>query len=285
MAVNSSSPMRGRDSFSMSSDLDGKFYQVIHSVPITKQEKELKSVVWVAEKVMALAPDIFSKIPITEIVLVDESHSSNPAWSVPGKNVIFWNSTYMMENNCPIDLQVFWLILEKMNILSAEELKRANDDVLFEGSSKENYVRQIERLEHRNALVAQKLVFRAAKEGLIESNRESFVAQSFETYFMKQQFLGHSDIISQAYDQLCEDNQIQTTAFNGTFPLSSSSLDDKTAEAIDLLLKLKILQEKDPNGSRSRSLIPFMINMYQQNSDLNQVHVRKAVNILFPNSP
>ena len=90
---------------------------------------------------------------------------------------------------------------------------------------KEAYVREIEWLEHQNALETKRILDDAMAMGAYPNTVFWPIHEEFEAHYKLQQLAGHSQFIAQVYDTL--NPKGKHTKFKGTIPFNSLSKKQK----------------------------------------------------------
>jgi hypothetical protein len=98
--------------------------------------------------------------------------------------------------------QISTIIFEMHNALASDEFETLIWRACHGELDREGYVREVERIEHRNGLRASAMLEEGITAGLFPADACLPVHQNFDDYFRYQQYAGHSQWIANAYDQM-----------------------------------------------------------------------------------
>lgn len=93
------------------------------------------------------------------------------------------------------------ILFEMHNAASTQELERLYNLAFAGQITKEEFVRQIEMMEHRNGIMAKNLLLRGIYQGYFPENCQLHYFDSFEDYYAIQQVFGHSQWIADRFDE------------------------------------------------------------------------------------
>ncbi len=123
--------------------------------------------------------------------------TSNAMWNA-GNRTITLNSNHPRNEGEAIRSMIFELHNAKNNKrLHAVDLQARSGSL-----SKEAYVRNIEWVEHQNALEAKHLLDEGVNLGYYPSSSRWPIIENFEEHYRLQQSAGHSQFIAGIYDQI-----------------------------------------------------------------------------------
>lgn len=246
---------------SSASSSSNAFFHLSANDPLTTHET--RRIVALAEKIMSLASDKFSQIPTTEIFIENDPCFPSAASSIPKKNIVCWNVGYQKDHPSSDSVKIFWLIIEKLNVISCKKFEFLNELVKNGDFSKDQFVELWESVEHQNAIYAQDLLNRAADLEMIEPSGFTQICKDFSLYYMMQQYAGHTDHISAAYDQLCQMYDLPITHYNGTFPISIENLNEQENKDILFLFDCKRLIKESEGMEFKNTLMFIVLNMQE----------------------
>ena len=136
-----------------------------------------------------------------------------------------------------------WVVFELHNALTSEEFDAICMRARQGQVSKEEYVRQVEKHEHRNALQARALIEGGVRRGLYPQEALWPVIKSFEDHYRMQQLMGHSFWIADQYDSFF--SQQPRLPYCGTIP----GLCCLSSQERELLLRYLVAKQSYIEGS------------------------------------
>lgn len=193
----------------------------------------------------------------------------------------FWDSTDRV-------IRINKLKNENINVLICSilfELHNAKSDKRFmhyyslamRGEiSKEEYVENVERMEHANALTCSLLLERGINLGIFSSEVRWPIYRNFDDYYKVQQIHEHSHWLAKSYDKMAFRNK--KSVYVGTLPKLSAQ------EKKDALRYLRIKNELESKDSSKNLNAAANLQQEYQNCEEHRDR-RKLLNLIFQNNP
>lgn len=148
---------------------------------------------------------------------------------LPGEQFdAFWDSTdrtirINMLKNKNFDVLVVSILFELHNAKSDTRFKQLYTMAKAGQITKEQYVENVERMEHQNALNTSNIVEKGIKLGILNPGARWPILRSFDDHYKLQQIKDHSQWIARSYDRMSPYGM--TEDYVGTLPKVLSSND------------------------------------------------------------
>lgn len=159
------------------------------------------------------------------------------------------------------------ILMELNNASTNHELMRISDMAAAGKLTKDQYVEQIERMEHKNGLNTCRLLQKGHDLGIFPRDYCWDVYKSFDDYYMLQQILGHSALIANNYNYLSPQGRRQS--YRGTVP-NLHRLSKRDQESIGLYLQLKNDMQDSDRVVRERAQKRFSEELHYIRSGANR---------------
>ncbi len=154
------------------------------------------------------------------------------------------------------------IIFELHNAASSKQLEAIYDKAYRGQISKENFVRSIEFMEHKNALMAQQLIENGIRAGKFSKGCTLHCFANFDDYYALQQLFEHSHWIAARYDEV---SPLKKTAYMGT--IGSLPLSEKK-NRIALLNYLGL--KNDPIYTETQKRLTWLSQEYEQAGEVEK---------------
>jgi len=199
--------------------------------------KSLEAAVEVLNRDPELSQLIGQVLQEGSIDLQTEEMEVEACWRGGNDRVIVLNQKSMGDSIEAVASQVANMVFELLNASSESCFHQLRQKATQGLINKEEYVVQIEKLEHATSLKTTTIVRRLIAEGKIAPIKvTSNYPKDFDLYFQVQQMNGHSQAIAKTYDLLCSGD---CQPFRGTLASEFTQLSQKEKNPMLALLSLR----------------------------------------------
>lgn len=256
----------------------------------SQQETPVESLYLQTQNLIALTTHIFvtivKKAPRYEYVndpvdvaISPKLKSKTLVYSLPFANKIVLKRSFFENYANNTHMQVYKLLFEWMNVKSKPRFGNLYELPKLGNISKIKFVEGVEKIEHRNALMTQRILTKAVTKKLLDQlpNKDLLLFEDFTIHFKLQQFLGHSQQIGKTYDKLILPKN--PVCFRGTFPIPKNLSETSKAKVIAIFYSKRDALNDDKAGEAAkRNLGLKLIDSEKSTTVTSEV---KAIHALF----
>ncbi len=202
-----------------------------HTITCAREYTEALSRLRQIDEIQTLIDKVLSEGSIHIISNSSEAEEFQGMWNGAERNIAI-NPVYCRT----LGEQINTILMELNNASTNRELMKLCDMAAYGQLSKDQYVEQIERMEHKNGLNTCRLLEKGHRKGIFPHDYCWKVYENFDDYYMLQQVLDHSLWIANNYNRLNPGGRGRS--YKGTVP-NLHRLSEREREDICLYLELK----------------------------------------------
>lgn len=193
----------------------------------------------------------------------------------------FWDSTDRVIRintlkNENINVLICSILFELHNAKSDRRFMHFYNMAIRGEISKEEYVENVERMEHANALNCSLLLEKGISLGIFSSEVRWPIYRNFDDYYKVQQIHEHSHWLAKSYDEMAF--RTKKSVYVGTLPKLSAQ------EKKDVLRYLKIKNELESKDNSKKGNAAANLQK-EYNNCKDHRSGRKLLNLIFQNNP